>query len=208
MYMPVSDDDRAFARELLAEVRNRQSGGRLAALCPATTWPNKHWTEEGWADLADGLVRDWDMLPMFMGAHADIPMIDRIRDRAGCETFNLAGRTTLKQAAAMLEQSDLVVGVDTGLLHIAVALNRPGIGIFGPSGWQHFVIRDTFMPLAKEFPCIPCFRHPTCRDYDCMKAITPQDVLQAVHQLFDRTRHVHGEKAVVDPGQDRGCNET
>ncbi len=72
----------------------------------------------------------------------------------------------------------MAIGVDSGLLHIAVALDKPVIGVFGPSGWRSFVKKDNFVAVAKDFSCIPCFRHPTCRDFDCMRAIGAEDVLR------------------------------
>ena len=181
MHMPIGEDDRAFARDLIAEATSDSLRGRTAvvALCPATTWRQKHWTGEGWAQLADALVSKHDMLPIFLGSPADVPLINRISGLMKFEAVNMAGKTTLKQAAAMLEQSKLMVAVDTGLLHIALALDRPTIGLFGPTEWRHFAKKDNFAVAAKDFPCMPCFRHPTCKHFDCMKAITSEDILSA-----------------------------
>jgi len=183
MCMPITDDDRAFARKLIAELCGGGSA-EIAALCPATTWPNKHWTEEAWAVVADKLLSEWGLFPVFLGATPDIPKVERICSLAHFKPASAAGRTTLKQAGALLELSKLVIGVDTGLLHMAVALDRPTIGVFGPSGWRNFVRKDNFIFVAKDFPCIPCYRHPACKHYDCMRAISPEDVLSAVGRLL------------------------
>lgn len=183
MCVPVREEDRRFARQLLAELCGHETR-EIAALCPATTWPNKHWTEEGWAAVADSLVSDWGLLPVFLGSRVDMPMLDRICKLMRYKAASAGGRTTLKQAAAILELSTVVIGVDTGLLHMAVALDKPVVGVFGPSGWQNFVRKDNFIFVAKDFPCIPCYRHPTCDDYGCMRAISPNDVLSAVESLL------------------------
>lgn len=181
MCVSVGDDDRACARKLLDEERERcVPGSRLiAALVPATTWPQKHWTEEGWAGLADGLISRYNALPVFLGAPADVELVGRVRGLMTGSPGDAVGRTTLKQAGAVLEQADLVFGVDTGLLHMSIALGRPTIGIFGPTSWRHHMRGDALSVVVKEMDCMPCIRHPTCTDYACMKAITAEDILSA-----------------------------
>ena len=189
MHVPIRDEDRAFARRFIAEASSaRKSAGKIVALCPATTWPHKHWTEEGWACLADALVREHNALPVFMGGPGDRALVDRILSLMGQRAADAVGKTTLKQAAAILEQSSLVVAVDTGLLHIGVALDRPVIGVFGPSEWQFFVKKDNFVPVAKDFACIPCVHRPTCSEFDCMKAITADDILRAAERWLGGKR--------------------
>jgi len=75
--------------------------------------------------------------------------------------------------------------VDTGLLHMSVALDRPSVGLFGASAWRCFLKKDNFIWVAKDFPCSPCRRHPTCENIDCMQAITPEDVDQAVRRWLE-----------------------
>ena len=179
MYVPIGEDDRAFAQRFIThaapEAASRNK--RVVALCPATTWPQKHWAEEGWARLADVLASEYDALPVFLGSPADIGLVDRILGLTSCEAINAAGKTTLKQAAAMLELCDPVIAVDTGLLHIALTLNRPTVGVFGPTRWRHLPRKDNFAVVAKDFDCMPCLRHPVCKHYDCMRSIAAEDIL-------------------------------
>ena len=181
MHIPVGDDDRAHARDLIARESARCMPDRrcVVALAPATTWPQKHWTVQGWAGLADSLISQYNALPVILGAPVDAELIGEIHGRMKHKAADMVGKTTLKQAAAILEMSDLVVGVDTGLLHMSTALSRPSIGLFGPTGWQHLIRGDNLSVVAKDLPCMPCMRHPTCREFDCMKAIAPEDILAA-----------------------------
>lgn len=172
MHMPLTQADRDFAHELIS-----QDGRKTVALCPATTWPQKHWTEEGWASLADRLALEHGAQTIFMGSPADVGMIARIMTMMRTQPTIAAGKTTIKQAAAVIEQSDLVISVDTGLFHIANALNRPLVGIFGPTLWDYLGKKDTLAIVAKNLSCMPCFRRPTCKQFDCMRDITPDDVL-------------------------------
>ena len=176
MYVPISDADRVFARGLMAEL-GLAADDWIFALCPATTWPHKHWTEEGWAGLADVIAEKYGGMPVFLGAGSDTAMIYRICGMMRHQPGNLAGKTTLNQAAALIERSHLVVAVDTGLLHMAVSLGRHTVGLFGPTRWRQLLGKDNLAVVAKEFACMPCQRHPTCKHFDCMRAMTAEEVL-------------------------------
>lgn len=193
MHMPIAEEDRSYSQKLIMDACGGSQRWRgIAALCPATTWPQKHWTEEGWASLGDALVSRYDILPFFLGSKADRPLVDRIRGLMKQPSGDAVGKTTLKEAAAVLDFSQLVVAVDTGLLHVAMALDRPTIGIFGPTIWRHFVRKPNFKVLAKEMPCAPCMRHPVCEQFDCMKAISHEDVLLAAQDYLAQTAKVQG----------------
>ncbi|MEN6356206.1 MAG: glycosyltransferase family 9 protein [Armatimonadota bacterium] len=178
MYMPVGDDDRAFANDFFGS--NDLNGEKVVAFCPATTWVNKHWTPEGWSQVADLLWSRYGVRSLILGSKADIPLAGKIVDGSECKPVISAGRTTLKQAGALMEKCAAVIGVDTGLLHMSVALDRPTVGLFGASAWRCFQKKANFIWVAKVFPCSPCRRHPICKNVDCMQAITAEDVIGAV----------------------------
>lgn len=183
MHMPVSDDDREFASCFFEE--HGLSGQKVVAFCPATTWANKHWTNQGWSGVADLIGRKYGARSLILGSKADCELARKIADAAEFKPIISAGMTTLKQAGALMEKCVAVVGVDTGLLHMSVALDRPSVGLFGASAWRCFLKKDNFIWVAKDFPCSPCRRHPTCDNTDCMQAITPEDVDQAVRRWLE-----------------------
>jgi len=180
MHMPLAEADRAFAADLFES--EGLAGCRTVAFCPATTWANKHWVCEGWSQVADLVHEKYGARSVILGSKADLALASRIAEMARSGPVVTAGRTTLKQAGAIVERCDAVIGVDTGLLHMAVALDRPTVGLFGASAWRCFLRKDSFVWVAKEFPCSPCQRHPTCKNIDCMRAITAEDVEQAVRR--------------------------
>jgi len=183
MYMPVMDEDHLFANDFFAQ--NDLSGAGVIGLIPATTWVNKHWTPEGWSGVADLLGEKHGLRTLILGSKADIPLATRIADDSQHKPVISAGRTTLKQAGALMQRCAAVIGVDTGLLHMAVALDRPAVGLFGASDWRCFLKKENFVWLAKDFPCSPCRRRPSCTNIDCMQAITPEDVEIAVRPWIE-----------------------
>ena len=183
MYMPIEDRDREFADDFFN--RENLADKRTVAFLPATTWVNKHWTSDGWSGVADLIGEKYDAKPLILGSKADVALAQRIADGARCKPVISAGQTTLKQAGALMKKSTAVIGVDTGLLHMAVALDKPVVGLFGASAWRCFLKKDNFVWVAKDFPCSPCRRHPICKNIDCMEAITPQDVDDAVRPWLE-----------------------
>ncbi len=178
MYMPITDNDREFAARFWEE--NGLIGEKVVVFLPATTWVNKHWVSESWSKVADMIGDLYGAKSVILGSKADVKLAESIMSGARHKPVIAAGRTTLKQAGALMERSTAVVGVDTGLLHMAVALDRPSVGLFGASVWRCFLKKDNFVWLSKDFSCSPCLRHPTCKNVDCMAAITPEDVETAV----------------------------
>jgi lipopolysaccharide heptosyltransferase I len=178
MHMPLADEDRKFAESFFE--KEGLAENKTVAFCPATTWANKHWTVEGWSAVADILLQRYSTRSVILGSAVDIPLAEKIARASQARPVIAAGQTTLKQAGAIIERCTAVIGVDTGLLHMAVALDKPTVGLFGASAWRCFPKKENFVWVAKEFSCSPCFRHPTCRNTDCMRAITPEDVEKAV----------------------------
>lgn len=183
MHMPVGNDDRQFADRFFEE--QGLAGQKVVGFIPATTWVNKHWTPEGWTGVADLIGKRYNARAVILGSKADVALASNIREAAESKPVISAGKTTLKQAGALMEKCVAVIGVDTGLLHMSVALDRPSVGLFGASAWRCFLEKDNFVWVAKDFPCSPCRRHPTCGNVDCMQAITPEDVTEAVRSWIE-----------------------
>jgi ADP-heptose:LPS heptosyltransferase len=187
-----SPEDEAAAERLAERARLVAGGTRLVCLCPATTWRHKHWQEEGWAEVADGLARE-GATPIFMGAGADRPLLERIQGRMRSSAYLAAGETSLKEAAALLSLADLAITVDTGLMHIAVAVGAPVVAVCGPSYWPGFQDYERFSMVRKPFPCSPCLRRPICQNDDCMTAIMPGEILAEARAMLSGLR-------IVPPG--------
>jgi len=177
----VSPDDYVFARSLLEE---NGISSRFAALCPATTRPQKHWTERGFAQTADLLESRLGLPSVILGSAADVGLAQRISKLAAHPPAIIAGKTSLKQAAALLAQATLVVTVDNGPLHLAVAMKRPVVGLFGPTPSERYRDEPGVMIVRHDCRCSPCRTRPACPGYPCMATITPDEVLSAAATLL------------------------
>ena len=191
MALVPGEADRAFARALIE--REGLAAG-YAVFCPFTTRPQKHWFEDRWARLAGELHRTLGWRVLMLGGPGDREAGARILSLAGADPdqastptqslINLAGTTSLLQAAALIEGSRLVIGVDTGLSHMGIAFGRPSLLLFGSTCPYLKTGRDNARVLYHPRPCSPCKRRPTCQGaFDCMRDISVAEVLAAARVL-------------------------
>ncbi len=185
MVVPYGPEAAAFARGLIE--REGLSGG-FAVICPFTTRPQKHWIEPRWAELSERLRAEKGLPVVVLGGPGDREAAGRIRDLAGGRAIDLAGKTTLLQAAAMIDRSTLLVGVDTGLSHMGIAFGRPSLLLFGATCPYLDTTRADARVLYHRLDCSPCRRRPTCDGaFTCMRSIQVDAVLNTAKDLLGRT---------------------
>lgn len=185
MVLELSDEEQSAGNRALAEA-GLPEGAPYAALVPATTWAQKHWFEERWAELAVAVRRQFGLTPVLMGAPPDLPMVERIVAAAGpeAECRIAAGKTGLKSAAAVLQGAKLTIAVDTALMHASVAVGTPTVALCGASWWPGFADYERFALLREPMDCSPCLHRPTCEGrFDCMRALSVQRVIAAARGL-------------------------
>ncbi|KPX45609.1 ADP-heptose:lipooligosaccharide heptosyltransferase II [Pseudomonas syringae pv. helianthi] len=161
----------------------------VLALCPGAEFgESKRWPAEHYAQVADASIREGWQIWLF-GSKKDHPVGESIRQELipGLreESVNLSGETSLAEAIDLLSCADAVVSNDSGLMHVAAALNRPLVAVYGSTS------PDFTPPLADEvevvrlgIECSPCFER-TCRfgHYNCMRLLEPDAVIQALNRL-------------------------
>ena len=149
-----------------ARVREQvaQRPGRWVMLLPGARWENKRWPVELFEDTVRRLARaDGGLNFAILGAATDRPLAEVIV-RAGPERcLDLTGRTTLSEMIEWLRFADLVIANDTGPMHVAAALGRPLLAIYGPS---NPLLTGPYGPKdqalqALQVSCVPCLKR-TC----------------------------------------------
>lgn len=157
---------------------------RCVALCPATSAAVKYWTEEGWADVANALSRDRGLIPLFLGGPGDEDLIRRIQSRMDSPTPSPAGKVTLEESAALVQQAALTIAVDTGLAFISIATGTPAVILHGPTAFDRMAAEPNVEIVAAPGACGRTRRRP-CPGCACMSGITPQAVLDAARRLLE-----------------------
>ncbi|HZU38608.1 MAG TPA: glycosyltransferase family 9 protein [Gemmataceae bacterium] len=160
----------------------------FAILVPGTIWETKHWRPEGFAEVGRHLLRE-GIGVILAGSPKDAR---RCRDiQAACPgVVDLSGRTTLAEFAALMDRSLLNVTNDSGSMHLAVALGRPVVSVFGPTDPRR--IGPYGRPdavLQADLACTPCY-HRRLRqcpyDHACMKQVTADQVIARLQQVLQR----------------------
>lgn len=182
MRVTVGSEELSRTRQLLAAAG---VSGPYVLLCPFTTRPQKHWLEERWAQLALELATDLNLAVAIAGGSGDTEPAKSIQAKAAAKLHDFTGRTSLGQSAALVQLAHLVVGVDTGLTHLGIALDRPTIALFGATCPYTEPANTRAVVLYHREPCSPCRRRPTCQEaYSCMRAITVEEVTATARKLL------------------------
>lgn len=158
----------------------------VLALCPGAEFgESKRWPAEHYADVAEARIRQGWQVWLF-GSKKDQPVAEAIRERLipgfREESVNLCGDTSLAEAIDLMSCADAVVSNDSGLMHVAAALNRPLVAVYGSTS-PGFTppLADQVAVVRLGIECSPCFDR-TCRfgHYNCLRLLEPQQVVDAL----------------------------
>ncbi len=184
--------DPARRAALLARL-GLEAGRPVLALCPGAEFgPAKRWPEEHFAAVAEAkIAAGWQI--WLLGSERDKPVVETIvqslPEAARSHCHNLAGVTGLDEAIDLLAAADAVVSNDSGLMHIAAALDRPLVVLYGSTS------PEFTPPLARQVrtlsipvDCGPCFQR-TCpqQHLRCLRELEPQRVLGALQELLPQS---------------------
>ncbi len=158
------------------------------ALLACSRWPTKNWPPESFAAVAQELITRKHSHIFLLGAPADAPVCASIaRNCPSASVTNLCGKTSLVELGSLLQEMDLLVTVDSGPMHMAAALGKPVVAIFGatdpvrtgPFGPQHRVL------TTAGLSCRPCRSRQCSRnDLACLHGISPEQVFESAVELL------------------------
>lgn len=161
---------------------------RYVVLSPFTTRPQKHWVEERWKDLVSRIIKKMDLAVVLLGGTGNEESALRIQPENEARAVNLVGKTTIQHAAAIIKHASLLVGVDTGLTHMGIALSVPTIALFGATRPYLNTKGTSGRVLYHPHECSPCHRNPTCDgEFPCMEAITTDEVMKNAMDILGET---------------------
>ncbi|WP_291994035.1 lipopolysaccharide heptosyltransferase II [Candidatus Accumulibacter sp. ACC003] len=156
---------------------------KLAIFCPGAEYgPAKRWPARHFVTLADALA-ERAYAVWLLGSAKDRPIAEQIVSQARPATAprNLCGETSLAQAIDVLAAASFVVCNDSGLMHVAAALGRPLIAVYGSSS-PGFTppLSPRAQVISLQLSCSPCFkRECPLQHLDCLNKLEPQRVLDA-----------------------------
>jgi ADP-heptose:LPS heptosyltransferase len=169
---------------------HKAEGMAPIAIAPGAQWETKRWRVEGFAAVARHfLLRGYPVL--LIGSAGEIEVCRRIAALAPGAAV-IAGETSLSELAELIARSAFVVTNDSGPLHLAVALARPVVALFGPTNpaWVG-PYRRPKAALTQSLPCSPCYLRDMARcahDHACMRGITPERVIAFMEERLEPRR--------------------
>jgi heptosyltransferase-2 len=187
--LAVPEERQSQARALL-ERRGVDLSQPLVALCPGSTNSRaKRWHAERFAALADRLIEQAGAAVLLVGAREESDVTQEVAAAMRRKPFVLTGETTLAETTAILSLVNLLVTNDTGPAHLASALGRPTLVIFGPT---NPLTTRPFAPSAEIIrrppDCAPCMLRDCPIDHRCMTAITADEVFARAVALLEQDR--------------------
>jgi ADP-heptose:LPS heptosyltransferase len=186
-------EDLLFAQGLTEEVKNKNRI-RVAVSPTVSNHPELvEWPLENYIELSKSLIENKNASIILLGSERDCEMSYYFEKKLGEKTYfkNLVGKTDLLKVSALIKSSDLFIGNDSGLLHIANALNVPSVGIFGPTSPEQDVsfMNKNVVVIKHKVPCSPCYVHQPDFNFKCeyknkcLTNISVDDVIKAIDRL-------------------------
>ncbi len=157
----------------------------LVVMAPGTNWETKQWRRDGFAEVARHLVQK----------NFAVALVGSDDERAVCEAVaqsapgavNLAGETMLSELAALIRRAAACISNDSGPMHLAAALDRPAVSIFGPTDPVWAGPYRNGVIVREELPCSPCYlrRLSQCpNDHACMKNVSAAAVIERIDGIL------------------------
>jgi heptosyltransferase I len=179
-HFAVNDLDRSEVAALMSDSEP------YAVLLPGANWDTKRWPVERFASLVQPIRERFGLRSIVAGGPADRELAAKI---PGAQ--DLTGKTNIRQLVALLEGAKLVIAADTGPMHIAAALGKPLVTMYGPTDpimTGPFGRLDTVVRL--DIPCSPCFSRK-CSHQSCLQWLGIEPVLALAE------RQLAGDRAIL-----------
>ncbi len=188
---PVAEVDRAWITGYLEEWGIAPDRPLIAIHPGSGTWV-KQWDESKWAFVADTLADQLDAVVVLTGGDHELPLAKNIAAQMKHRPCIMAGDTGIGSLAALFERCEVVLGPDSGPLHLAVAAGAPTVSLFGPADPVEFGSwgsPERQQVLTTNIACRPCrvldWGSDDPKYHPCVREITPARVLEAARRAMN-----------------------
>jgi len=181
----IDEKDKRALKGLL-EGNGVKEGDILIGIAPSCRSYTKEWLIDGFVEVINNILRDRKYKVVLMGEANQLNTSDTIRDAVKYEGLvDLTGKLTLNELFALIDRLGVLLTCDSACMHIASDLGVKVVAIFGPTDPEEYgpTGKDDIV-IRKDLKCSPC-KKALCRfNHECMKKVTPQEVLRAVRRLL------------------------
>jgi heptosyltransferase I len=186
-YLGIPHQQPAFPIEFPAW-ENRPPAPHIV-IAPASRWPSKNWPPERFAETANHLQKQWNACISIIGAPGEEHICETVAKTIEGPCRNYGGTTTLAQMGSIIATADLLLANDSGPVHMAAALGKPAVVIFGPTNPVRIgPYGDQHQILLPATPCM-CGRARICKTPQtaCINEISPTAAIRAANLILQRT---------------------
>lgn len=179
----LTTEERKEARSYLKE--NRLASRPLVIIHPGASWPAKRWLPERFAQAAERLKDKLGATILLLAGPEEHALVREVAQKMK-EPPHIAGGLSIRRLCSLLEACDLFLTNDAGPMHIACALKKPTLALFGPGDprtWFPYHEEHGQVVIHPALSCWPCHQDE-CNKMDCMKAITVEEVVKKARQLL------------------------
>lgn len=188
-YFPIEDRARAYVDGYLQEW-GISPGQRVICVHPGSGSWVKRWDESRWASVADTLSDQLNSPVILTGGDHELPIIQAIVQNMTVPVCVMAGDTHISQLAALYARACVVLGPDSGPLHLAAAVGAPTVALFGPADPAEFRpwgAKERHIVLASDIACRPCrvldWGGDNPENHPCVREISMGQVLEAARRV-------------------------
>jgi heptosyltransferase II len=166
--------------------------GYVVFIAGAQYGPSKRWPDAHFSALADLLIEKFHTTIVLLPGKGEEPIARRIREGARLKDRVQVKNLDIREMKVCISRASLVISNDTGPRHIAVALGVPTVVILGPMDDRYTVYPNNYTySISKELPCRPCNKKQCDRNHECLKAISPEEVMRKAEEVL------HGAEEVL-----------
>jgi heptosyltransferase-2 len=176
-------------KEWAAKTLNGMDGRLLVGLNPGAAYGSaKQWSRDRFVELGRKLVKGMNATVAVFGGASERELGASIAREIGANARSFSGKTNLLELSALIDRCGLFVTNDTGPMHVAAALDRPTVAVFGstdpittrPFGSNHIVVKH-------DIECAPCLKR-VCplKHHKCMEMISVNEVYDACQRMLKR----------------------
>lgn len=163
------------------------AGRPLIGLAPGAAYgPAKKWHPERFAAVADRLMEETGAQTLLFGSAGDRESTAAVAQKAGRPLTDIAGKTDLREAIALISRCALFLSNDSGLMHVAGALGIPTVAIFGSTNpATTSPVGEKSVVIHRDVACSPCLKPACPTDFRCMELIGADEVCRAAQLLLE-----------------------
>ncbi len=189
LFFPVQEEAKKKVAALLRE-KGLNDNDKFFVIHPSASCPSKRWPISYFGKLVDMIKDTFDKPILIISSKEERRFCDELFEGRSY-LVDLRGELNIGQLGALMEKVEVLVSNDSGPVHIAAALGRPVISIFGrsdpglsPRRWRPLGKNSFF--FHKDVGCTVCLAHNCDKGFLCLKAIKPEDIFELIKKILSK----------------------